>query len=195
MLLRYGTSQRIILLFSKIRHRSNTVILIFLQLATGIILRKYLHATNEIPPVDAKIVLVLICAFVSGFAWSWGPLAWLITSEIFPLETRNAGYFFGVGANMICTFIIAQVFLSMLCSMKSALFFFFVCWLVVAFFFIIFYLPETKGIPMDEMVDRAWRKHWFWKSNFKEDEQPDKNVKEIETVTTSKPEEEEKEIQ
>ncbi|KAJ8441687.1 hypothetical protein Cgig2_019074 [Carnegiea gigantea] len=32
----------------------------------------------------ANFVVFLICAYDSGFAWSWGPLGWLVPSEIFP---------------------------------------------------------------------------------------------------------------
>ncbi|KAF8364648.1 hypothetical protein HHK36_033379 [Tetracentron sinense] len=35
----------------------------------------------------AFLVSVLICVYVAGFAWSWGPLGWLVPSEIFPLES------------------------------------------------------------------------------------------------------------
>ncbi|CAL9107173.1 unnamed protein product, partial [Musa textilis] len=39
----------------------------------------------------AAFVVLFICAYVAGFAWSWGPLGWLVPSEIFPLEIRSAG--------------------------------------------------------------------------------------------------------
>lgn len=118
----------------------------------------------------AKVVVTLVVIFVAGFAWSWGPICWLISSEIYPLETRNAGYFFAVSMNMLCTFIIAQAFLSMLCHMRWGIFFFFAGWLVISCTFAAVMLPETKGIPIDEMIDRAWKKHWFWKTYFKNDD-------------------------
>ncbi|KAJ6429338.1 hypothetical protein OIU84_020881 [Salix udensis] len=51
----------------------------------------------------------------------------------------------------------------MLCHMRSGIFFFFAAWIVVMGIFAIFVLPETKGIPIDEMNERVWKKHWFWK--------------------------------
>lgn len=36
-------------------------------------------------------ILVTMCVFITGFAWSWGPLGWLVPSEIQPLETRSTG--------------------------------------------------------------------------------------------------------
>ncbi|KAK3206471.1 hypothetical protein Dsin_020517 [Dipteronia sinensis] len=158
------------------------------QCATGAILKLFLKGTNTMPPHLATVVVVLVCVFVSGFAWSWGPLGWLISSEIFPLETRNAGYFFAVGSNMLCTFIIAQAFLTMLCHMKWGIFYFFAAWLLIAGTFTAAWVPETKGIPIDEMNERVWKKHWYWKKCYKND----KFVREIQTVPAKAAAEEEK---
>lgn len=144
--------------------------IVFLQSVMGAILAVHLKATNEMPSNYAMFVVFLVCLFVSGFAWSWGPLGWLIPSEIFPLETRSAGFFFAVSTNMLFTFLIAQAFLTMLCQMQSGIFFFFVAWIVVMGSFAIFFLPETKGIPIDEMNERVWKKHWFWKRYFDDDD-------------------------
>ncbi|PHT44849.1 Sugar transport protein 13 [Capsicum baccatum] len=132
------------------------------QCISGGILAVHLKSTNVIPKHYAGIVVISICVFVMGFAWSWGPLGWLIPSEIYSLETRTAGFFFTVSMNMICTFIIAQAFRTMLCHMRSGIFFFGV-WIVVMGTFAYVFLPETKGIPIDEMNERVWKKHWLWK--------------------------------
>ncbi|KAL5550512.1 hypothetical protein UlMin_000688 [Ulmus minor] len=139
------------------------------QTIVGIILAKYLKASNSMPDNYALAVVILICVFVSGFAWSWGPLGWLIPSEIFPLETRNAGFFVAVSTNMLFTFLIAQAFLTMLCHMRAGIFFFFAAWIIVMFLYAVFFLPETKGVPIDEMNERVWKKHWFWKRFFDQD--------------------------
>ncbi|XP_078430020.1 sugar transport protein 8-like [Wolffia australiana] len=140
------------------------------HVAIGVILATNLTATNELSRELSFAVVVLICLFISGFAWSWGPLGWLIPSEIFPLETRTAGYAFAVSSNMLFTFVIAQTFLSMMCRMRAGIFFFFAAWIVVMGLFAVFLLPETKGIPIDEMVDRVWKRHWYWKRFMDEDE-------------------------
>ncbi|KAL5580808.1 hypothetical protein UlMin_013250 [Ulmus minor] len=139
------------------------------QTIVGIILAKYLKASNSMPDNYAVAVVILICVFVSGFAWSWGPLGWLIPSEIFPLETRNAGFFVAVSTNMLFTFLIAQAFLTMLCHMRAGIFFFFAAWIIVMFLYAVFFLPETKGVSIDEMNERVWKKHWFWKRFFDQD--------------------------
>ncbi|PIA35422.1 hypothetical protein AQUCO_03500059v1 [Aquilegia coerulea] len=109
----------------------------------------------------ANLVLILICLYVAAFAWSWGPLGWLVPSEIFPLEIRSAGQAITVSVNMLFTFIIGQIFLIMLCYMKFGLFFFFGGWVLIMTLFIYFFLPETKNVPIEEM-SRVWKSHWFW---------------------------------
>ncbi|OAY61114.1 sugar transport protein 8 [Manihot esculenta] len=138
------------------------------QCAIGGILAVHLKTTNVVPKHYCVAVIFFICVFLAGFAWSWGPLGWLIPSETFPLETRSSALFITVSMNMFFTFIIAQSFLTMLCTMRSGIFFFFAFWLVVMGLFAIFLLPETKGIPIDEMIDRVWKKHWFWKRYYKD---------------------------
>jgi sugar porter (SP) family MFS transporter len=116
---------------------------------------------GELPKWYAIVVVLFICIYVAGFAWSWGPLGWLVPSEIFPLEIRSAAQSINVSVNMIFTFLIAQVFLSMLCHLKFGLFLFFAFWVVVMTFFISIFLPETKNIPIEEMAT-VWQKHWYW---------------------------------
>ena len=137
-----------------------------LQTIIGAVLLKDLKTTGDsLGKGEATLVVILVCLFVMGFAWSWGPLGWLIPSETFPLETRTAGFAFAVSSNMLFTFVIAQAFLSMLCHMQAGIFFFFAAWIVIMGLFTWFLLPETKGVPVDSMVDKVWKQHWFW-SNF-----------------------------
>ncbi|XP_042028327.1 sugar carrier protein C-like [Salvia splendens] len=123
---------------------------------------------GQLPKWYAGVVVMFICIYVAGFAWSWGPLGWLVPSEIFPLEIRSAAQSLTVGVNMIFTFIVAQVFLSMLCHMKFGLFLFFGFFVLVMTFFIYFLLPETRNVPIEEMV-MVWKNHKFW-SRFMEDD-------------------------
>lgn len=146
---------------------------IILQLAIGVILETQLKTTGSLDKGFAVAVVVLVCTFVMSFAWSWGPLGWLIPSEIFPLETRTAGFAFAVSSNMLFTFLIAQAFLSMLCHMRAYIFFFFSAWILIMGIFVIFLLPETKGVPIDLMEERVWRKHPVWRQFFTEETDKD----------------------
>ncbi|KAH1190959.1 Sugar transport protein 13 [Glycine max] len=127
----------------------------------------------------AVLVVVLVCIFVSAFAWSWGPLSWLIPSEIFPLETRSAGQSIAVCVNLLCTFVIAQAFLSMLCFFKFGIFLFFSGCVLIMSTFVLLLLPETKNVPIEEMTERVWKQHWLWNRFIDEDD----CVKEEKVVT------------
>lgn len=118
----------------------------------------------------ALLVVVMVCTFVAAFAWSWGPLGWLIPSETFPLETRSAGQSVTVCVNMVFTFVIAQAFLSMLCHFKFGIFIFFSAWVSVMSVFVLFLLPETKNVPIEEMTGRVWSQHWYWRRFMDDDD-------------------------
>ncbi|KAK4405707.1 Sugar transport protein 8 [Sesamum angolense] len=139
------------------------------QVAIGAILVTHLKATGSLDKVLAAVVVVLVCTFVMSFAWSWGPMGWLIPSEIFPIETRTAGFAFAVSTNMIFTFIIAQAFLSMLCHMRAYIFFFFSAWILIMGLFVVFFLPETKGVPIELVEERVWKQHPVWKKFFEDE--------------------------
>ncbi|TXG74081.1 hypothetical protein EZV62_002660 [Acer yangbiense] len=117
---------------------------------------------TDLPKWYAILLVILICTYVAGYAWSWGPLGWLVPNEIFPLEIRSAAQSIVVSVNMFFTFIVAQLFLTMLCHLKFGLFFFFAFFVAVMSVFICFFLPEMKNIPIEGM-SRVRREHWFWK--------------------------------
>ncbi|XWS51576.1 hypothetical protein CRYUN_Cryun12cG0188600 [Craigia yunnanensis] len=132
------------------------------QITIGGILAALLGDHGGVSKGYAYLVLALICVYVAGFAWSWGPLGWLVPSEIFPLEIRSAGQSITVAVGFLFTFLIAQTFLAMLCHFKSGIFFFFGGWVALMTAFVYFFLPETKNVPIEQM-EKVWREHWFWK--------------------------------
>ncbi|KAK8266632.1 hypothetical protein V6Z12_D12G259200 [Gossypium hirsutum] len=120
---------------------------------------------GELPLWFSMLVVIAMCVYIAGFAWSWGPLGWLVPSEIFPLEIRSAAQSITVAVNMIFTFCIAQVFTTMLCNLKFGLFIFFAVCVVGMSIFIYKFLPETKGVPIEEMTT-VWKNHPRWSKYF-----------------------------
>ncbi|XP_076897314.1 hexose carrier protein HEX6-like [Bidens hawaiensis] len=139
------------------------------QMLVGAIMAAKLGDHGGLSKGDGYLVLVLICSYVAGFGLSWGPLGWLIPSEIFPLEIRSAGQSITVAVGFLFTFIVAQTFLSMLCHLKSGTFFFFGGWVAVMTVFVYLFLPETKNVPIETM-DQVWKQHWYWKRYVNDDE-------------------------
>ncbi|CAM8925173.1 hypothetical protein QQ045_023435 [Rhodiola kirilowii] len=107
-------------------------------------------------------ILLLMIGISMGFGWSWGPLTWIVPSEILPTELRAAGLGLCIASNFIITFIISQTLLGILCQLKFGAFLFFAAWVLVMTAFIRFFLPETKGLRLDNAGD-IWKRHWFWR--------------------------------
>ncbi|KAL2902356.1 Sugar carrier protein C [Bienertia sinuspersici] len=116
---------------------------------------------TDLPTWYAVLLVIVICIYVSAYAWSWGPLGWLVPSEIMPLEVRSAAQSVTVSINMLFTFMVAQAFLPMLCAFKFGLFIVFGVIVVIMTVFIYKLFPETKNVPIEEMVI-VWKKHKFW---------------------------------
>lgn len=113
-------------------------------------------------PNDVSIgVLVVICVYICGHAYGWGPIGWLYPTEIQPLETRAAGAGINTAQNMLFTFVIGQSFTTMLCTMEYGVFLFFAGWLVIMGVFTYFLFPETSGIPV-ETVHSVFKDHPLW---------------------------------
>ncbi|XP_048227472.1 sugar carrier protein A isoform X1 [Ricinus communis] len=141
---------------------SGGIQMITCQVIVAIILGVKFGDNQQLSKSFSVLVVIMICLFVLAFGWSWGPLGWTVPSEIFPLETRSAGQSITVAVNLFFTFVIAQSFPSLLCAFKFGIFLFFAGWVTVMTAFVYIFLPETKGVPIEEMIF-LWRKHWFWK--------------------------------
>lgn len=107
-------------------------------------------------------VVVLVCVYVAGFGWSWGPLGWLVPSEVYPLEIRSAAQSVTVAVSFVFTFAVAQSVPPMLCKLGAGIFFFYGGWVAVMTVAVQLFLPETKNVPI-EKVAGLWEKHWFWR--------------------------------
>ena len=101
---------------------------------------------KAMPRGHAVAMVALVCLFTAGFGVSWGPLKWIIPSEIYPLEVRSAGQGMSEAISLALTFVQTQSFLNMLCSFKYGAFAYNAGWVVVMTAFIFFFLPETKGV-------------------------------------------------
>ncbi|KAJ7773317.1 general substrate transporter [Mycena metata] len=97
------------------------------------------------------------CAFVwifaMGFGYSWGPCAWVIISEIWPLSVRGKGVSIAASSNWMNNFIVGQVTPTMLTHLGFGTFVFFGAFSLLGGLFILFFVPETKGVSLEEMEE------------------------------------------
>ncbi|EAT92462.1 hypothetical protein HBH56_139180 [Parastagonospora nodorum] len=95
--------------------------------------------------------VVMVWLFVIHFGYSWGPCAWIVVAEIWPLSNRPYGIALGASSNWMNNFIVGQVTPDMLTHLKYGTYIFFGIFTAMGAAFIAFYFPETKGLTLEEM--------------------------------------------
>ncbi|CAL8247844.1 unnamed protein product [Merluccius merluccius] len=107
------------------------------------------------PPVDlAWLALTSMGVFIAGFALGWGPIPWLVMSEIFPSKVRGFASAACVLTNWGNAFIITKFFQDLLDLLTNAgTFWLFACMCVVNVVFTIAFVPETKGKTLEQIQD------------------------------------------
>ncbi|KAI7776295.1 hexose transporter [Diaporthe eres] len=110
---------------------------------------------DNIPAVNAQIAFIAI--FIFFFASTWGPGAWILIGEIFPLPIRSRGVALSTASNWLWNTIIAVITPYMVGethgNLKSSVFFVWGGLCTCAFVYSYFLIPETKGLSL-EQVDR-----------------------------------------
>lgn len=95
--------------------------------------------------------VAFIYVFIANFAYSWGPVGWVLPSEIFPLSIRSQAMSVTTSANWFCNFIIGRATPSMLRDIKFGTYIFFAAFCVLMFLWVWFFVPETKNRTLEEM--------------------------------------------
>lgn len=95
-------------------------------------------------------IVAMVFLFIVNFAYGWGPIVWVYNSEIFPLKYRSRCVTTTACANWVGNWIIAQFTPILLGKLGFATFFLFGIFGVVALALAI-WLPETKGVKLEEM--------------------------------------------
>ncbi|USW47876.1 Putative major facilitator, sugar transporter, major facilitator superfamily [Septoria linicola] len=93
----------------------------------------------------------MVWLFVVFFGYSWGPCAWIVIAEIWPLSQRPYGIALGASSNWMNNFIVGQVTPDMLTSMTYGTYLFFGILTFLGAAFIWKFFPETKGLSLEEM--------------------------------------------
>uniref|UniRef100_A0A8D1E712 Solute carrier family 2, facilitated glucose transporter member 8 n=2 Tax=Sus scrofa TaxID=9823 RepID=A0A8D1E712_PIG len=118
----------------------------------------HLLAPISMEPADASVGLAWlavgsVCLFIAGFALGWGPIPWLLMSEIFPLHVKGVATGVCVLTNWLMAFLVTKEFSSLMEVLRPYGAF----WLASAFciFSVLFTLacvPETKGKTLEQIT-------------------------------------------
>jgi SP family xylose:H+ symportor-like MFS transporter len=108
------------------------------------------------------VALVCMLVYIAGFAVSWGPVTWVLLSEIFPNQIRGKAMAVAVAAQWIANYLVSWTF-PMLDKNPYLVEHFnhgFAYWIyggmsVLAALFMWRFVPETKGRSLEQM-EKLW---------------------------------------
>ncbi|WP_342045136.1 sugar porter family MFS transporter [Bacillus sp. OTU530] len=105
-------------------------------------------------PMLPYIVLSMTILYLAFFQGAIGPMTWLTLSEIFPARLRGMGMGTAVLCLWICNFLVGLFFPVLLEGIGlSATFFLFAAFGIGGIIFIAKYLPETRGLSLEQIED------------------------------------------
>ena len=100
-------------------------------------------------------VIACILAFVGGYQIGFGPMTWLVLSEVFPLRIRSAAVSIGTLANFISNLFVALIFEAERLSLgESALFGQFAVIALAATIFTNANVFETRGLSLEQIEEK-----------------------------------------
>lgn len=121
---------------------------------------------NVVSGMPAIVSVISIMVYSASFMFSWGPICWVLISEIFPNTIRGAAVAIAVAFQWIFNFIVSSTFIPMynmqLGEMGDKFGHMFAYGLygiicVIAAIFVWKLVPETKGKSLEDMT-ALWRK-------------------------------------
>ena len=104
------------------------------------------------PHAPSWLALAALVAYIVSFSLGLGALPWLIMGEIFPGDVRAAASSLATMINWSCSFLVTLSFSAAASALgPAAVFVIFAAICTAGSIFIMLYLPETKGVPLDEV--------------------------------------------
>jgi MFS family permease len=102
--------------------------------------------------MNADLVLYGILGFIACFAFSLGPVMWVLLSELYPLKIRGLAIGIIAFVNSLVSSVIQLIFPWELSNLGNAMtFFLFGAIALVGFVIMVKIVPETKGKTLEEL--------------------------------------------
>jgi sugar porter (SP) family MFS transporter len=116
----------------------------------------YFHRQAAAPGASQAIIATIcLMFFITCYAFSIGPIAWIIVSEVFPLRLRGRGVAASTLAFGLSNFLVSLTFLSLLKAAGNSLTFtIYGGFCILTLFFVRFVIPETKGRELESISAR-----------------------------------------
>jgi len=97
--------------------------------------------------------LVFIVIYTASFMMSWGPVVWVLISEIFPNKIRGQAVAIAVAAQWAANYFISSTYPAMMEFSGGLTYSFYGLMSLLSAIFIWKFIPETKGRSLEELED------------------------------------------
>ena len=115
-------------------------------------------ALQKIQQRNGIAALVFIIIYTASFMMSWGPICWVLISEIFPNTIRSQAVAVAVAAQWISNFLVSATFPSLSAWSVGGTYCIYALMSLASALFVWKWVPETKGKTLEEM-SKLWRKN------------------------------------
>ncbi|KAL8732614.1 MAG: hypothetical protein Q9166_002589 [cf. Caloplaca sp. 2 TL-2023] len=142
--------------------------------AAGMFVCQYIVAiAGTVDPDNAatnKVLIAFVCIYIFFFASSWGPVAWVVTGELFPLKSRAKCLSMTTASNWLLNWAIAYATPYMVnggpgnANLQSKVFFVWGGFCLICIFFVWVMIYETKGLSLEQVDELYGKCTKAWKS-------------------------------
>ncbi|MCM3708389.1 MULTISPECIES: D-xylose transporter XylE [Cytobacillus] len=101
--------------------------------------------------------LIFIIIYTASFMMSWGPICWVLISEIFPNKIRGQAVAVAVAAQWAANYFISSTYPMMMEFSGGLTYGFYGLMSVLSAIFVWKFVPETKGKTLENM-EKMWKK-------------------------------------
>ena len=100
----------------------------------------------------SAVTIAALWVYVAFFAFSLGPIVWVVISEIFPSSARGPGNAVATTANWVGNLVVSLTFLSLIDALgDSGTFALYAVLGIASILFVRSRVPETKGRTLEEI--------------------------------------------
>jgi sugar porter (SP) family MFS transporter len=116
------------------------------------------HAPTAFGAAPGLVATVCLMVYITCFAFSMGPIAWILVSEVFPLRVRGRGVAAASLGSGASNFLVSITFLSLINTAGSSItFLIYAAFCVLTLIFVRFIVPETAGRELETISSEANR--------------------------------------
>lgn len=95
--------------------------------------------------------LIFIIIYTASFMMSWGPIVWVLISELFPNKIRGQAIAIAVAAQWAANYFISSTYPTMMEFSGGMTYLFYGLMSLISAIFVWRFIPETKGTSLEEL--------------------------------------------